>query len=392
MSRENFKLYFNFKNNPLLIANLTRERITDTQEKYFFEYSPDWLFDGYSLGSDLPLQQGVFETDRLHPYFGFMYDILPGITARQAVSRMLDKPLNNMDLALRANDTLRPGALEFKVKNEVPFSAKVIPKVVLDIDRLMRGHPILSDIESLYRCSDALPGERFKLSYLSSKNLNIIAKFNHPDPQRNLVTWEVVSLILAKKLGLTTVRGSLGSFRGLDALLTERFDRDPLGHKIGYASAKALLAAHDAAECHWAQLSDILTRDGDSPKKDLAELWQRLVFFMCIGNVNDDLSNIGFVRARYGWRLAPIFSMSPTPLPPSRRHHTTAVTDDCDRPDLLKAIEIARYFGLSQSKARTEAMNIASFVQKNWEKTAMECRADPLETETMRKAFEPLEL
>ena len=390
--RENYKLYFNLKGKALLVGNLTREKLGQNQEKHFFEYAPDWLFDGYSLGSDLPLQQQVFETDRTHPYFGFMYDIMPGITARKIVQRVAENPFNNIDLALNAKDTLRPGALELQVLNEVPLSAKVIPKVALDLDRLIRGHMNIEDIETLYNASDALPGERFKLSYMSGKNLNVIAKFNTPDPQRNLVTWEIVALVLAKKLGLSTVHGSLGSFRSMDALVTERFDRDAKGHKIGYASAKALMAAHDPAEFSWAQISDILTQDGDSPKKDLLELWQRLVFFMCIGNVNDDLSNIGFIRARYGWRLAPIFSLTPTPLTAARRHHATAVTDDCDRPDLLKAIEIARYFGLTVPKARAEAMRIAAFVHKNWEKTAQECRADPLQIETMKKAFEPLEL
>ena len=117
-----------------------------------------------------------------------------------------------------------------------------------------------------------------------------------------------------------------------------------------------------------------------------------MVFNMCVGNVNDTLDNIAFIRVDDGWRLAPIYSLKPEPVSVNRRHHATAVTDDCDRPDLSKAVEVARYFGLSKRQAEEEALNISSFCAHNWEKVAHKFQADPLEIDNMRKAFEQLDL
>jgi serine/threonine-protein kinase HipA len=41
-------------------------------------------------------------------------------------------------------------------------------------------------------------------------------------------------------------------------------------------------------------------------KRDLAELWRRIVFNMLITNVDDHLNNHGFLHVGHGqWRLAP---------------------------------------------------------------------------------------
>ena len=253
------------------------------------------------------------------------------------------------------------------------------------------GHLNISDIDSLYRGLSALPGERFKLGYQSGKNKNFISKFNIPDPQRNLVIWEAITLSLARRMGLQTVSAELTSMRGMDTIISKRFDRTTDGHPIGFASARALLAAHDDNHSYL-EVADILNQDGAKPKMDLLELWRRMVFNMCVGNVHDTLDNIGFIRDGDGWRLSPLYSLKPEPISIPRRHHATAVTDDCDRPDLSKAVEIAPYFGISQRKAEALALEISSFCAQNWEKVARDFQADPLEIDNMRKAFEQLDL
>ena len=253
------------------------------------------------------------------------------------------------------------------------------------------GHMNISDIDTLYRGLSALPGERFKLGCDSGKNKNFISKFNIPDPQRNLVVWEAVALSLAKRMGLKTVSAELTSTRGMDTLISRRFDRNDEGAPIGFATARALLAAHDDSHSYL-EVADILNQDGARPKEDLLELWRRMVFNMAIGNVHDSLDNIAFLRSPEGWRLAPLYSLKPEPIAVTRRHHATSVTDDCDRPDLNKAVEIAAYFGISKRKAGEEALQITSFCAQNWERVAHDFQADPLEIDNMRKAFVPLSL
>ena len=391
MSSRVLNLYFKSSLNPLPIGQLSIDDTGREDSIYFFVYDPRWLECGYALSRDLPLIPKVFKTDINNPCFGFMYDLIPGIGARKASKFKFKKDLLNIELFLLSQEALRPGCIGFKNNTEVPLQYKEIGSVVLDLERLMMGHLNISDIDSVYRGLNALPGERFKLGFQSSKNKNFISKFNIPDPIRNLVTWEAVSLSLAKRMGLKTISAELNSLRGMDTIISVRFDRKEDGTPIPFATAKALLAAHND-DHSYLEVADILNQEGTKPKEDLLELWRRMVFNMCIGNVHDTLDNIAFTREGDGWRLAPIYSLKPEPISISRRHHATAVTDDCDRPSLSKAIEIARYFGLTKRKAKEEALQISSFCAQNWDKVAHEFLADPLEIDNMRKAFEQLNI
>ena len=389
MALQTFNLYFKSSPNPLIIGRLKLDPSVENGE-LLFAYDEEWLRDGYALGMDLPLASRIFKTNRAHPYFGFLYDLIPGLGASKAAKRRFGRELNPLELTLAAQDTLRPGALGFSTSFQAPLQSKIIGPVAVDLERLILGHLNISNIDSLYGALDALPGSRFKLGYMTSKNLNVISKFNTPDPERNLILWEAVALVLAKRVGLQTISAELRTTRGMDTLVSERFDRNRQGLPIGFASAKALLAAGPNSESSYLEVADILNQDGANPQDDLRSLWQRMVFNMAIGNVNDTLDNIGFIREREGWRLAPIFSLRPTPVSVARRHHATAVTEDCDRASLEEAISVAPYFGLKRAYAEQEAIRIASFCASEWEKIAQDFQVDPLERDTMQKAFERL--
>ena len=389
MALQTFNLYFKSSPNPLIVGRLKFDLSVENGE-LLFAYDEGWLRDGYALGMDLPLASRIFKTNRSHPYFGFLYDLIPGLGATKAAKRRFGRDLNPLELTLAAQDTLRPGALGFSTSFQAPLQSKIIAPVAVDLERLILGHLNISNIDSLYGALDALPGSRFKLGYITSKNLNIISKFNTPDPERNLILWEAVALALAKRVGLQTVSAELRTTRGMETLVTERFDRNRQGLPIGFASAKALLAVGSNSEHSYLEVADILNQDGASPEDDLRSLWQRMVFNMAIGNVNDTLDNIGFIREREGWRLAPIYSLTPTPVSVSRRHHATAVTEDCDRASLEEAISVAPYFGLKRAYAEQEAVRIASFCASEWEKIAQDFQVDPIERDTMQKAFERL--
>lgn len=389
MALQTFNLYFKSSPNPLIIGRLKLDPSVENGE-LLFAYDEEWLRDGYALGMDLPLASRIFKTNRAHPYFGFLYDLIPGLGASKAAKRRFGRELNPLELTLAAQDTLRPGALGFSTSFQAPLQSKIIGPVAVDLERLILGHLNISNIDSLYGALDALPGSRFKLGYMTSKNLNAISKFNTPDPERNLILWEAVALVLAKRVGLQTISAELRTTRGMDTLVSERFDRNRQGLPIGFASAKALLAAGPNSESSYLEVADILNQDGANPQDDLRSLWQRMVFNMAIGNVNDTLDNIGFIREREGWRLAPIYSLRPTPVSVARRHHATAVTEDCDRASLEEAISVAPYFGLKRAYAEQEAIRIASFCASEWEKIAQDFQVDPLERDTMQKAFERL--
>lgn len=388
MAQTVLKLYFKSSINPLPIGQLSFDEPEREDAPTYFVYDSFWLANGFPLSRDVPLIPKVFKTGLNQPVFGFMYDLIPGLGAKKAARFIHQKDFTNIQLLLQSQETLRIGAVGFTEPSAEPLTSRTIGPVALDLERLILGHSNIHDIDSLYKALDALPGERFKLSYRTNKNLNVISKFNSPDPQRNLTIWEAVALSLAKRMGLKTVSAELTSMRGMETLVSLRFDRDQNGKPIHCASARALLAAHDMSEHTYLEVADILNCDGAKPKEDLFELWQRMVFNMAIGNVNDTLDNISFIRQDDGWRLAPIYSLKPEPILINRRHHATAVSEDCDRPSLDKAVEVAPYFGLSRKKAQVAAAEITAYCADNWVKIAQQFQADPLEMDLMRKAFE----
>lgn len=384
---KHLNIYFKSLQNPLPVGTLSITGASGQRPICYFVYDAFWLDHGFALGKDLPLIARVFQTSPRIPLFGFMQDLIPGIGARKLHKLIGKKDFTNIELLLHSQEAIRPGALGFYYQSQASLQFKTIPSVVRDLERLMMGHMNISDIDNLYTALSPLPGERFKLSYTNSKNRNVIAKFTHPDPERNLVIWEAVGLSLAKRIGLKTVSAELTSFRGIDALVSERFDRDAQGNALGFATAQALLGAAPNSYHSYLEVADILNEDGEAPKEDLEELWKRMVFNMAIGNVNDSLSNIGFLRSSAGWRLSPIYSLTPTPLTINRRHHATGITNDCDSPDLTKAIEVCRYFALSNRKAVELAHEITAYCSQNWETVAQDLQADPIEMDTMSASF-----
>ena len=384
---KHLNIYFKSHQNPLPVGTLSITGASGQRPVCYFVYDAFWLDHGFALGKDLPLIARVFQTSPRFPLFGFMQDLIPGIGARKLHKLIGKKDFTNIELLLHSQEAIRPGALGFYSQSQASLQFKVIPGVVRDLERLMMGHMNISAIDNLYTALSSLPGERFKLSYTNGKNKNVIAKFTHPDPERNLVIWEAVALSLAKRIGLKTVSAELTSFRGIDALVSERFDRDTQGNALGFATAQALLGAAPNSYHSYLEVADILNEDGEAPKEDLEELWKRMVFNMAIGNVNDSLNNIGFLRSSSGWRLSPIYSLTPTPLPINRRHHATGITNDCDSPDLTKAIEVCRYFALSNRKAVELAHEITAYCSQNWETVAQDLQADPIEMDTMSASF-----
>ena len=61
------------------------------------------------------------------------------------------------------------------------------------------------------------------------------------------------------------------------------------------------------------ELAELIARDGSTTDADLEELWRRIVFFMCISNVDDHLRNHGFLLEPGGWALwLPELTINPT--------------------------------------------------------------------------------
>ena len=131
-------------------------------------------------------------------------------------------------------------------------------------------------------------------------------------------------------------------------------------------------------------IAGFIKSNGVSPKKDLKELWMRIVFSMAISNTDDHLRNHGFILTKNGWKLSPLYDVNPTPY--GDELALNVYTED-NSISIELAIESAQYFGLSVDEATEIANNITTTVKDNWEKLATKYGLSRGAIEYMRPAF-----
>ena len=98
--------------------------------------------------------------------------------------------------------------------------------------------------------------------------------------------------------------------------LSKRFDRTNIGERIHFASAMTLLQRSDGDDASngvsYLELAEFIIQYGNEPIIDLEQLWRRIVFFICVSNVDDHLRNHGFMLQPNGWVYHLLLTSIPT--------------------------------------------------------------------------------
>lgn len=124
--------------------------------------------------------------------------------------------------------------------------------------------------------------------------------------------------------------------------------------------------------------------NGAAPKRDLTELWKRIVFNMAVSNTDDHMRNHGFILKSDGWHLSPLYDVNPVP---EGDELSLCVNEDDATISLDLALEIAPYCGVSTKDAAAMAADILNTVRENWNRLAAECGLSRSAQEYMRPAF-----
>jgi serine/threonine-protein kinase HipA len=144
-----------------------------------------------------------------------------------------------------------------------------------------------------------------------------------------VISWEYVALSVAHMAGIDTPDFDLVDVEGNKVLLLKRFDRadqaeaDHGGkpvrqrmeepYRIGYISAMTLLASDDGRPADYADICLHMSDVSVNYKRDLQELYRRILLSVLINNTDDHLRNHGFLRVGSGWKLSPVFDINPNP-------------------------------------------------------------------------------
>lgn len=381
-------------------------------DNFSFEFDSEWLsVHNMGITIDPELQPYV---GRQYPInksiFGIFADSSPDRWGRVLMQRReriyADKEgrkprkLTDSDYLLGVYDETRMGAIRFKDDENGPFlsddkETAVPPWATLrTLEEASRNFEneenLLNEkwLNQLLKPGSSLGGARPKATIRDTTGELWIAKFPSKNDEFNTGAWEKVAHDLAKLCSLNVPESKLETFSKLGStFIVKRFDRDR-DKRIHFASAMTILGKTDGASSSdgssYLDIAGFIKSNGVSPKKDLKELWMRIVFSMAISNTDDHLRNHGFILTKQGWELSPLYDVNPTPYGDELALN---VNSDDNSISIDLAIESAHHFGLSVDETTEIANNITTTVRDNWEKLATKYGLSRGAIEYMRPAF-----
>ncbi|MBI6546106.1 MAG: type II toxin-antitoxin system HipA family toxin [Cyanobacteria bacterium NC_groundwater_1444_Ag_S-0.65um_54_12] len=352
-----------------------------------FHYDRDWLAQpcAFALDPDLSLGDHAFFPKPELGNFGVFLDSTPdrwGQTLMKRREALAAKDENRTartlyawDFLIGVQDLTRQGALRFRHEGTQTYIAsealaappvtslgelagvalELTTKKIDNLDALRRWLTVLVSPGA------SLGGARPKANFSERDGSLWIAKFPARDDDRDVGAWEFLVHGLARKAGVEVPEARVVSFsHPYHTFCVRRFDRSPRGRRF-YASALTLLRKERSEGTSYLELAQFLRNNGDPGHvaDDLAQLFRRVVFNVCVGNRDDHLRNHGFILSSGGWRLAPAFDVNPNI---DKEDHVLNIDESDNRPDLATVLSTAEFYGLDQQTAETIREDVAKVV------------------------------
>lgn len=383
-------------------------------ESFEFAYDPEWLKSGRGQVLDPELQlYGGPQYPNQKQNFGVFLDSAPDRWGRFLQDRRerqtaqdegrAAKRLRESDYLLGVYDEHRMGGLRFRLEPDGPFldnnrdyasppwtSLRELEQASLHLEREgASAEPNYRRwLRMLIAPGGSLGGARPKASVVDESGHLWIAKFPSRSDRWDGGGWELVAHSLAEKSGITVPAAQARRFNTPQhSFLTKRFDRRPDGGRIHYASALTMLGRSDGDDhtngASYLELAELLIQHGSRTNADLEQLWRRIVFNVCISNVDDHLRNHGFLLTPSGWMLSPAFDMNPDPDGDGLKLNISEV-DNAQELDL--ALDVAHYFRLPSLQAQRIAAEVVDVVS-TWRSEAAAKGLGRPEIERMEEAF-----
>lgn len=340
-----------------------------------FEYEKAWLKSGlaFQLDPTLTLDTAPFYPTNGSSNFGVFLDSSPDRWGKKLMQRReamqakddkrLPRNLHAWDFLIGVQDETRQGALRFRLTGTSAYlgAEKRAAPPVTSLQELESIAKALSDdkidnLDDLRRWlavlvapGASLGGARPKANFREADNSLWIAKFPAAEDRTNVGLWEHVLHVLARRASIDVPPAKLVQFNSkFHTLCSKRFDRDASGQRVFYASAFTMLRkVENSDDASYIDIAQFIQDHGGDPAHDLAQLFRRVVFNVCVGNRDDHLRNHGFILGAGGWRLSPAFDVNPS----SKEAHVLSIDGATNESNLVAVRTSAWAYNLNDQQA-----------------------------------------
>lgn len=383
------------------------------KKAFSFEFDRQWLQSKEQrlLDPDIAWYTGPqYPTGKEN--FGVFLDSMPDTWGRTLMKRRAaieakeagktTPILYDIDFLLGVYDETRMGALRFKLKEDGPFldnnnktptppwsSLGELQQAAAMIESDKTSSSIKKWLAILMAPGSSLGGARPKANVLDNKGNLWIAKFPSKSDSIDKAAWEFLAYKLAVKCGIEMSECRIEKIAGKQhTLFTKRFDRIKQ-ERIHFASAMTMTGnTEDSIRDNAASYLDIaefIQYNGAQNRKDLAQLWRRIVFNISISNTDDHLRNHGFILTAKGWILSPAYDLNPSI---DKTGLALNIDSSNNEMDIDLARSVGEYFHLSEKEMNTIIKEVTNGV-KNWLTIAKTIGISKKEQELMSNAFRP---
>jgi len=187
----------------------------------------------------------------------------------------------------------RIGALDFQESASEYVPREVAHATLDDLatasELIETGQRLSPDLDAALLRGTSIGGARPK-ALIDDGGRKLIAKFSSSTDTYPVVQGEFLAMELARRVGLDVARVELTTAAGRHALLVDRFDRTPDGHRRRIVSALTILGLTAWPEGRYATYRDLthhIRRGFAAPQDTLRELFGRIAFNIMCGNTDD---------------------------------------------------------------------------------------------------------
>lgn len=395
---------------PKLIGVLSAQQAKG-KKAFSFEYDANWISSKQQqlLDPDISWFTGP-QYPNGKENFGVFMDSMPdtwGTTLMKRRAAQLAREaetaatsLYDIDFLLGVYDETRMGALRFKLDAEGSFlddNHNMPTPPWSSIRELQHGAEVLeSDEDSeevrkwlaiLMAPGSSLGGARPKANITDEHGDLWIAKFPSKGDTIDKAAWEYLAYELALQCGIEMMKSKLEKVVGkYHTFFTKRFDRKH-GERIHFASAMTMTGQNeDTIKEHpasYLDMAEFIQYNGAQIKKDLQQLWRRIVFHIAVSNTDDHLRNHGFILTEKSWILSPAFDINPSV---DKDGLALNIDTNNNALDFGLAKSVGEYFQLTEAEMDSIIVEVKTVVS-NWKAVAQKIGISRAEQELMSAAF-----